>query len=397
MEEKLFNKHFVGITVLNFIVYMAYYLFTVLIAFIASTKLGATTGQAGLATGIYIVGTLIARLVFGKQLEVVGRKAVLRYGSIYYLLTTMAYLYMPNLGVMYLVRFLNGLGYGIVSTATNAIVTAYIPESKRGEGINFYGLSTSLAAAIGPFLGTFMLRNLGLDFRIIIWMCVIFLAIVVIGSFIFPVKNIKLTDEQLAQTKVWTIDSFIEKKAMFISIIAFLMGIAYASVIGFLTSFTGSLNLTHVGSFFFVVYAIIITLTRPSMGRLMDARGDKWVLYPSYIFLTLGLALLGATTGEFTYLLSGALIGFGYGTFMSCGQAASIKGVPEHRFNTAMSTYMIGLDLGLGVGPYILGSVKDYLQGQELAQFRELYWIAAVIPIVCLVLYFIKTTGRKQA
>ena len=145
------------------------------------------------------------------------------------------------------------------------------------------------------------------------------------------------------------------------------------------------------------MYAIIITLTRPSMGRLMDARGDKWVLYPSYIFLTLGLGLLGATTGEFTYLFSGALIGFGYGTFMSCGQAASIKGVPEHRFNTAMSTYMIGLDLGLGVGPYILGSVKDQLQGQELAQFRELYWIAAVIPIVCLVLYFIKTTGRKQA
>lgn len=395
MEEKLFNKNFIGITVLNFIVYMVYYLFTVLIAFVATTNLGASTSQAGLATGIYILGTLLGRLYFGKQLEVVGRKAVLRYGAIFYLVTTLAYLWMPSLGVMYGVRFFNGLAYGIVSTATNTIVTAYIPISKRGEGINFYGLSTSLAAAIGPFLGTFMLRNLNIDFRAIILMCVVFMVIVVIGAFAFPVKNIELTDKQLAETKVWTFDSFIEKKAIFIAVIGFLMGIAYASVIGFLTSYTAALGLTAVGSFFFVVYALVITLTRPSMGRLMDAKGDKWVLYPSYIFLTLGLALLSFTTGNISYLASGALIGFGYGTFMSCGQAASIKGVPEHRFNTAMSTYMIGLDLGLGVGPYVLGTVKEMLGGAELSQFRQLYLIAAIIPIVCLVAYFFKTSRKN--
>lgn len=85
MEDKLFNKHFIGITILNFIVYMVYYLFTVIIAFIATKELGVSTSQAGLATGIYIVGTLIARLIFGKQLEVLGRKLVLRGG--YFLLT----------------------------------------------------------------------------------------------------------------------------------------------------------------------------------------------------------------------------------------------------------------------------------------------------------------------
>ena len=60
-------------------------------------------------------------------------------------MTTLAYLYTPTIGALYLVRFLNGFGYGTVSTATNAIVTAYIPASKKGEGINYYGLSTSLA------------------------------------------------------------------------------------------------------------------------------------------------------------------------------------------------------------------------------------------------------------
>ncbi|HEN5960488.1 TPA: MFS transporter [Streptococcus agalactiae] len=396
MEDKLFNKHFIGITILNFIVYMVYYLFTVIIAFIATKELGVSTSQAGLATGIYIVGTLIARLIFGKQLEVLGRKLVLRGGAIFYLLTTLAYFYMPSIGVMYLVRFLNGFGYGVVSTATNTIVTAYIPADKRGEGINFYGLSTSLAAAIGPFVGTFMLDNLHINFKMVIVLCSILIAIVVLGAFVFPVKNITLNPEQLAKSKSWTIDSFIEKKAIFITIIAFLMGISYASVLGFQKLYTTEINLMTVGAYFFIVYALVITLTRPSMGRLMDAKGDKWVLYPSYLFLTLGLALLGSAMGSVTYLLSGALIGFGYGTFMSCGQAASIKDVEEHRFNTAMSTYMIGLDLGLGAGPYILGLVKDGFLGAGVQSFRELFWIAAIIPVVCGILYFLKSSRQVE-
>ena len=150
---KLLNKGFISITVINFIVYLVYYLLMVIIAVIAQDSLHATLGQAGLASGIYIMGTLLARLFMGKLLELIGRKQVLRYGALFYLLTTVAYMYMPSMGILYLVRFLNGFGYGTVSTATNAIVTAYIPKNKKGEGINYYGLSTSLAAGIGPFIG----------------------------------------------------------------------------------------------------------------------------------------------------------------------------------------------------------------------------------------------------
>lgn len=49
---------------------------------------------------------------------------------------------------------------------TSTIVAAIIPMSRRGEGINYYGLSTSLAAAVGPFLGILMLHSLGYDFII---------------------------------------------------------------------------------------------------------------------------------------------------------------------------------------------------------------------------------------
>ena len=110
-NEKLFNAGFISITIINFIVYLVYYLLMVIIAVIAQKQLHTTLGQAGLASGIYIIGTLLARLFIGKKLEVIGRKAVLRFGALFYLVTTIAYLYIPVIPMLYLVRLLNGFAY----------------------------------------------------------------------------------------------------------------------------------------------------------------------------------------------------------------------------------------------------------------------------------------------
>lgn len=389
-QEKLFNKGFISITLINFVVYLVYYLLIVIIAVIAQSELHATLGQAGLASGIYIIGTLLARLFIGKKLEVMGRKAVLRYGALFYLATTIAYLYMPIIPMLYLVRLLNGFAYGALSTATNAIVTAYIPKSRYGEGINYYGLSTSLAAAIGPLIGLLLL-NLT-NFRFIVIFSIVLVLLTTIACFAFPVKNIVLTKENREAINKWTFDSFIEKKVIFIAFVAFLMGLSYSSVLAFLSSYVKVIHLVEISSLFFVVYALVITVTRPLSGKIFDSLGEKFVMYPSYLFLTAGLILLSITDSSWMLLLSGGLIGLGYGTFMSNGQAVALKQVvSNHRIGVALSTYFIGLDLGLGVGPFVLGELRS------LFSFQEVYLIAAVLPIVCLVLYMISRRKSNNA
>ncbi len=389
-QEKLFNKGFISITLINFVVYLVYYLLIVIIAVIAQSELHATLGQAGLASGIYIIGTLLARLFIGKKLEVMGRKSVLRYGALFYLATTVAYLYMPIIPMLYLVRLLNGFAYGALSTATNAIVTAYIPKSRYGEGINYYGLSTSLAAAIGPLIGLLLL-NLT-NFRFIVIFSIVLVLLTTIACFAFPVKNIVLTKENREAINKWTFDSFIEKKVIFIAFVAFLMGLSYSSVLAFLSSYVKVIHLVEISSLFFVVYALVITVTRPLSGKIFDSLGEKFVMYPSYLFLTAGLILLSITDSSWMLLLSGGLIGLGYGTFMSNGQAVALKQVvSNHRIGVALSTYFIGLDLGLGVGPFVLGELRS------LFSFQEVYLIAAVLPIVCLVLYMISRRKGNNA
>ena len=386
-KDKLFNKGFITITTINFIVFLIYYCFVVITAKYATSQLGATAAQAGFAAGIYIIGTLVARLYIGKKLEIVGRKQILRFGALIYLVTTAAYLISSNIVILDTVRFLNGFAYGTISTAANAIVTTYIPKSRNGEGINYYGLSTSLAAAIGPFIGMLLLPITG--FNAVIILAIVLSVAVTIACFLFPVQNIELDEKQKKLLNSWALNTFIEYKVLFISTVAFLVGLAYSSVLGFLSIYADSLNLSTAGAFFFVVYALIVTVTRPFTGRVFDARGENAVMYPSFVFLTLGLLMLSFTNGSFMLLFSGALIGLGYGTFMSNGQAVCLKLVDSTKVGIALSTYFIGLDLGLGFGPYALGTVQGILS------YRGIYILCAIVTIGVTVLYAMFYKGKE--
>ena len=385
-KEKLFNTGFITITTINFIVFLIYYCFVVITAKFATSELGANPAQAGFAAGIYIIGTLIARLYIGKKLELIGRKQMLRFGAIIYLITTIAYLISTNIIILDTVRFLNGFAYGTISTAANAIVTAYIPKSRNGEGINYYGLSTSLAAAIGPFIGILLLPIVG--FKSVIILAIVLSVLVTVACYLFPVQNIELTDEHKKLLNSWSLNTFIEYKVLFISIVAFLIGISYSSVLGFLSIYADNLGLSTAGAFFFVVYALIITLTRPFAGQIFDAKGENAVMYPSFIFLAIGLLTLSYTTTSFMLLLSGALIGLGYGTFMSNGQAVCLKLVEPSKVSIALSTYFIGLDLGLGFGPYALGTVHSFLS------YSGIYVLCAVLTVAVAILYAIFYKGK---
>lgn len=377
----IMNAGFVSITAINFVIYLVYYLLMVIIAVVVHTNLHASLAQAGLASGIYVIGTLLARLFIGQQLDIIGRKQSLRYGAILYLVSTLAYLVIPNIGVMFVVRLVNGFAYGMASTATNAIVTDYIPEDKKGLGINFYGLSTSLAAAIGPFVGMILL-NLT-NFRFIVEVSSALILLTTIATLILPVRNLVLTPERKADLRHMTFDNLIERNTIFIASIGFLMGFSYSSVLSFLSSYAKTIHLVGISSFFFVVYALVITITRPMAGRIFDVRGEDYVMYPSYISLAIGLVILGLTHSGVTLLVAGAFIGLGYGTFMSNGQAVALKMAPNAlRVGVSLSTYFIGLDLGIGVGPFVLGDIA------KLISFRELYLLAAIIPVIAGLLYY---------
>lgn len=121
--------------------------------------------------------------------------------------------------IMYIIRLANGFAYGVVSTATSTIIASCIPLSRKGEGINYYGLSTSVAAAVGPFIGMFMMtRTL---FTAIIELCVGLIVLCVIGCFFLNIKELELSPDEKAKLRKISVNNFVESKVSVISFIGF--------------------------------------------------------------------------------------------------------------------------------------------------------------------------------
>jgi MFS family permease len=379
--ERLWTKDFLLDTIINFFIYLIYYLLMVIIAVEAKNSLHASLSEAGLASGIFIIGTLLARLFAGRSIETYGRKRMLYIGIIFYLVTTVCYFSMSSLGILYLVRFLNGIGYGIASTATSTIISSIIPATRRGEGINYYGLSTSLAAAIGPFFG--MLLQTYFDFTYIVEFCLVLLIVCFGACLCLKVPEIELTEAEKENLKHFRLDNFFERRVYPIALVGLIMGFCYSSVLSFLAAYAQEANLMIAGTFFFVVYALVITITRPSTGVLFDRKGENFVMYPSFVFLAIGLLLISLSHQSWLLLLSGVFVGLGYGTFMSNGQAVCVKLSPSYRMGVATSTYFIALDLGLGIGPYLLGYMRPSIG------FSGIYITTSVLALLCVGLYYL--------
>lgn len=377
-KEPLWTVSFILDTTINFFVFLMYYLLIVIIAVVAKDTLHATASEAGLAVGIYIIGTIVARLMAGHWVSVYGCRRMLYVGLGLTLLSTIMYLYIPTLWLLHIVRFINGFSYGVTSTATSTIVATIIPESRRGEGINYYGLSTSLAAAIGPFIGILLLHATG--FVTVIGLCIVLGVLCVAGALMMKFDEPEIPAS--LKHKTLSITDFIESKVYSISLVAVLVGFAYSGVIGFMASYTREIGMVIAGTFFFVVYATVVTVTRPLLGIVFDMKGENFVLYPCYISLALGIYIFSIATTTWAILVSAVFIGLGYGTFMSNGQAVTIKMVPVHRIGVATSTYFIALDFGLGVGPYVLGMVK------ESVGYTDMFQITAIVSLLALATYY---------
>ncbi len=124
---------------------------------------------------------------------------------------------------------------------------------------------------------------------------------------------------------------------------------------------------------------------------MLDARGTNFVVYPCLFLFAVGMFLLGITNHGFTLLLSGAIIGLGYGNFLSCGQAIAIKGAPPDRLGLATATYYIFLDVGFGVGPYLFGSLVPF------TGYSGLYLMMAAVILATIGAYYFLYRKRESS
>lgn len=379
MRDKLWTKDFITISSIFFLVALVFYLLMVTMASYASSALQASESMAGLVTGIFILGALLGRVLTSSLMLRVGPKITLLGGLILFNISSSLYFFGTTIPLLLAIRLFHGVSTGITLNAAATIVALLVPQSRRAEGLGYFSTASVLSAALGPFLGIFLIQRIGLS--------PIFAFSLVLGllSFLLALTlQVPTQDHQPARSRLgFHLQDIFEPRTLPIALVILVMGFAYASILSFITLYAKAIDQVTAASFFFFVYSVSIIATRPFFGPLADRRGPNLVAYPAMTAYFLGLILLSQARHSFTLLAAAAVIGAGYGNFTSVAQTLAISRVDPSRISASTTTFFIFVELGMGISPYLLGSLI------ATAGYRTTYLSMSGVVLLGILIYHV--------
>lgn len=376
--EKLWSKDYVLNIVGNLLLFVVFYLLMVYTTKLAITEFNVSVSEAGLASGIFIVGALVARLVISRYMDFIGRKRMLIIAVVIHAICTFGYHFIDGMLFLCTLRFVQGMTYGMASTVIATTVASIVPESRRGEGIGYFTLSITLGSAIGPFLGI-SLPQINPLYALVL--CDVLSISLIVLAFILNITEIKVGFRQRVEVKSFRLRTFFEPTAIPISIVALLGAIGYSAVMSYIGTYSETIGLLLGGSLFYIAYSIACLIFRPISGVMIDRYGNHVVMVPILFTMILGFVAIALALSNLVLLLGAVLVGIGYGSIPSAGQTIAVQKVKLNKFSLATSTLYIALDLGNGIGPYILGMVVP------IYGFRAVYMCSAIAALLAFLFY----------
>ena len=379
-RERLFTKDFVLDTAISLCCSLNYFTLLINITGYAMLTFGATSTEAGLAAGIYVIGGLISRVTLGKYVEMVGRKKMLILGLSIALIMSVTYFFVSSMAVLYIVRFLHGTAYGISSTCTNDIIARILPQSRRGEGLGYFLLSVTIATAIGPFLG----MGFGQDgnYTAVFTVGLIMYSVALVLALFLKVPEETLTEEQKAEARSFDLKHMFQFSAVPLAITCMVFYFAYSGVLSFISSYAEAIDLVEAAMYFYLAVAVGTLISRLTTGKIYDSRGPNIVMFPAYIAFFVGMVAFSQATSAVVLLCAGFVIGYGVSIVYTINQAIVVSKSPARRYGVTTSTFAAIVDLGSGLGPSVMGMILAF------AGYREMYLICAFISLISLVMYW---------
>lgn len=347
----LWNRSFILCLFNNLFLFIFYFAQTTILPIYILNDLGGTLTQAGLAMTLFMVSSIAVRPFSGLIIEKLGRKKTLYLSETLFCVFAAAYIFADNLTALFIIRFLHGIWFSILTTVTVPIANDFIPAERKGEGMGYFVMSVNLGIVLGPLLGLTLIQDYSY-----LWVTALLAGIIFVGfSFCFLTPIQTEAKIQPASKCRLSIHDFVEQKAVSVSILALLISFSYASIMSYIAPFADAQGLLAYASLFFVVFAISMMSLRPLTGKIYDRKGPSYVIYPAIMLFALGLVLLSQTQSLSSFLLAAVCIGIGFGSVQPCLQTLAIQRAPKARIGHATSTFFTCYDIGIALGSLLLG------------------------------------------
>ncbi|MEH7106972.1 MFS transporter [Bacillus sp. JJ1764] len=386
-KSTLWTKNFISISFSNFFLFLSFYILLVTLPTYALNDLHSSASTAGLMTTVFLLSAIISRPLAGQWLERAGNKKVLLTALMIFAGASLFYFFPKNIVGFLVIRLLHGIGFGMATTAVGTIVADIIPSSRRGEGMGYFVMSTNMAMVLGPFIGLMTIQHWGAKIMFLLSV------VVAIGSLI---TGLSVKQKKMEQTKdievlsTFSFKSLFEPSAVPISLVGSFMAIVYSALLSFVSIYANEIHLANVSSLFFVVYAIVLLLSRPFTGKWLDRFGPNVLSYPCIILFSIGMFILSMSETAVMFLISAGMIGLGWGTLFPTFQTIAIQKAEPQKRGLATATFLSIYDTGMALGSYFIGLIAAKMD------YSSLYFLCSFYVLIGLVLFYFLHTRKGK-
>ena len=370
-QVKLWNKDFILIIVINFLVFMNHLMILSTFPFYIE-YLGGSEAVAGFAAALFSIIAVVFRPFIGWMLDNGKRKIILIIGLCGMALMPIGYLVFATLYLAFVCRMLHGASLAFSNTSTSTIATDIIPKPRFAEGMGMFGLATALATAVAPALGLALMDYMGFT------MLFLFAAVsIVIALILFLIMKVPKVE---VEKKPLNLKGLIDKDAVPASATALVFMLTYGALENFTAKFAAEQNLPS-GGIFFAVMAVALLLTRLLAGKVTDRHGESFFAYSCNAAMLIAFLLMGLFPNVAIYLLAAVLAGFGFGGLEPALQSMAVAIAPPERRGSTNSTFLCAYDIGIGVGGGIAGVLISSFG------YSQMFVIMTVFNILSVVIY----------
>jgi MFS family permease len=345
--------------------------------------LGVDGKFIGLTNSVFTFSAFLTRPFVGRECDRRGRKVV-------YIMGLMALFaapfgnYLANSFIcILLLRLVHGAGWAACSTASNTIAADLIPENRRGEGMGYYGMFSTLAQAGAPALGLSLVKTH--SYKVVFIVSMMLAGVAILISLPLKLKESSFSPTEKVQPELF------DKRAFKVSALMFFLALTYAGTVTFISLCAEDRSIGNIGPFF-LAYAFATLVSRLKVGSYYDTKGPTLIITLSMLALITSNMLMASANSLIMFCISGIIFGFGYGSLQPTLLAFSVKGIEPERRGAVNGTVMAAFDIGFGIGSALLGIVADY------GGYFVMYITASFAPLTGLILYLIwNRTGRVMA
>jgi MFS family permease len=369
MTDRLFTPRFFVMCAFSFTVFVSVFCLLPTMPF-RILELGGTKAAAGLFLGFLTYASAFSAPVTGALADRLGKRRVLIACSLAIAGFSVAYAFSTRYQWMLGLAFFHGVFWSGLLSASAAYMTDMIPESRRAEGIGYWGLSTIAAVAVAPTLGLWLYAQ---SWRA---MCLTTTALdLVMAGIAFSLHEARSPAARGGERFFHL--GMLEWRVAVVSFTLFLYSFAYGGITSF-SALYAQANGTTPRSLYLIALAAVILLSRPLLVPRAERLGHRRVFLYCLVLIVVGLALL-AVGGTRGWLIASAVVfGVGFGIAYPVYVAYVMRHVHPLRRGAAFGGILAAFDTGIGTGSIAVGWLVEH------HGFRVAFGAAAVLAALSL-------------